>query len=128
MKEMEGKVRELSLHVYGCRVIQKAIETFDETIQLNIMKQLKDSVLECVKDQNGNHVVQKCIERVPPQHLQFIVDAYKGNVSIYYFSRNQFFNIILRLNFMGRFHLYRCNGKILGNIYVCTHQVLSFIP
>lgn len=81
MKEMEGKILELSLHVYGCRVIQKAIEVFDEAVQLNIMKELKDSVLECIMDQNGNHVVQKCIERVPPQHLQFIVDAYKGNVS-----------------------------------------------
>lgn len=81
MRQMKDRIRALSLHIYGCRVIQKAIETFDEETQLSIMRELESSVLECVKDQNGNHVVQKCIERVNPRHLQFIVDAYKGNVS-----------------------------------------------
>lgn len=33
-------------------------------------------VLKCVKDQNGNHVVQKVIERVDPSKLQFIIDAF----------------------------------------------------
>lgn len=29
-----------------------------------------------MKDQNGNHVVQKVIERVEPHKLQFIIDAF----------------------------------------------------
>ena len=33
-----------------------------------------------MKDQNGNHVVQKVIECVPPKHLNFIVDSFKGQV------------------------------------------------
>ena len=33
-------------------------------------------VLKCVKDQNGNHVVQKVIEKVKPERLQFIIDAF----------------------------------------------------
>ena len=37
-------------------------------------------MLKCVKDQNGNHVVQKCIETVEPSRLQFIIDAFKGQV------------------------------------------------
>ncbi len=45
------------------------------------MKELDGHVLKCVKDQNGNHVVQKCIECVEPKHLQFIIDAFKGQVS-----------------------------------------------
>ena len=28
----------------------------------------------------GNHVIQKCIEYVPPQHIQFIVDDFHGHV------------------------------------------------
>ena len=44
------------------------------------MKELDGHVLKCVKDQNGNHVVQKCIECVDPKHLQFIIDAFKGQV------------------------------------------------
>ena len=42
------------------------------------MRELNGHVLKCVKDQNGNHVVQKCIERVRPDVLQFIVDAFRG--------------------------------------------------
>ena len=44
------------------------------------MNELDSHVLKCVKDQNGNHVVQKCIECVDPKHLHFIIDAFKGQV------------------------------------------------
>ena len=37
-------------------------------------------MLKCVKDQNGNHVVQKCIECVDPYHLQFIIGSFRGQV------------------------------------------------
>lgn len=36
--------------------------------------------MRCVKDQNGNHVVQKAIERVPGQHIQFILDSFSTKV------------------------------------------------
>ncbi len=42
-------------------------------------------MLKCVKDQNGNHVVQKCIECVQPQALQFIIDAFQGQVRLFIF-------------------------------------------
>ena len=80
VKQIEGQVLTLSLQMYGCRVIQKAIESVNLETQISIMKELDGFVLKCVNDQNGNHVVQKCIEYVPPEHLQFIVDAFKGNV------------------------------------------------
>ena len=44
------------------------------------MKELEQHVLRCVKDQNGNHVVQKAIERVPAEHIQFIIKAFTGQV------------------------------------------------
>ncbi|KAL0620635.1 Pumilio-like protein 2 [Plecturocebus cupreus] len=47
-----------------------------------MVKELDGHVLKCVKDQNGNHVVQKCIECVQPQSLQFIIDAFKGQVFV----------------------------------------------
>ena len=43
--------------------------------------ELDGHVLKCVKDQNGNHVVQKCIECVNSMLLQFIIDAFRGQVS-----------------------------------------------
>lgn len=48
----------------------------------DIVRELDGHVLKCVKDQNGNHVVQKCIECVQPQALQFIIDAFQGQVRI----------------------------------------------
>ena len=36
-----------------------------------------------MKDQNGNHVIQKCIEVVDPLQLQFILDAFKDKVDVY---------------------------------------------
>ena len=50
-------------------------------MQVEILKELDGNVLKCVKDQNGNHVVQKCIECIDPIHLNFITDAFKGQVS-----------------------------------------------
>ena len=38
--------------------------------------------MKCVKDQNGNHVVQKCIETVDPTCLQFIIDSFRGQVRL----------------------------------------------
>lgn len=43
-------------------------------------QELDGHVKRCVRDQNGNHVIQKCIERVAPEHLAFVVAAFFGNV------------------------------------------------
>jgi mRNA-binding protein PUF3 len=48
--------------------------------QISLVKELQIDVLRCVKDQNGNHVIQKAIERVPQEHIQFIITAFKGQV------------------------------------------------
>lgn len=53
-------------------------------LQSEMVKELDGHVLKCVKDQNGNHVVQKCIECVQPQSLQFIIDAFKGQVRFFF--------------------------------------------
>lgn len=54
----------LALQMYGCRVIQKALESVDQDCQMEVINEISNHVLKCVKDQNGNHVVQKvsCLE------------------------------------------------------------------
>ncbi|XP_072884593.1 pumilio homolog 1 isoform X7 [Hemitrygon akajei] len=81
-QRIRGHVLSLALQMYGCRVIQKALESIppDQQIINEMVKELDGHVLKCVKDQNGNHVVQKCIECVQPQSLQFIIDAFQGQV------------------------------------------------
>jgi hypothetical protein len=34
----------------------------------------------CVEDANGNHVVQKIVEQVSSNKIQFIVDAFKTRI------------------------------------------------
>lgn len=70
----------LSLQMYGCRVVQKALEHVLSDQQATLVRELDGNVLKCVKDQNGNHVIQKAIERVPAHHIQFIIDAFHGQV------------------------------------------------
>ncbi|XP_073420585.1 pumilio homolog 1 isoform X5 [Dendrobates tinctorius] len=81
-ERIRGHVLSLALQMYGCRVIQKALEFIppDQQVINEMVRELDGHVLKCVKDQNGNHVVQKCIECVQPQSLQFIIDAFKSQV------------------------------------------------
>ena len=50
----------------------------DQKIQM--VKELDGHVMRCVRDQNGNHVVQKCIECVPEENIEFIISTFFGNV------------------------------------------------
>lgn len=96
--QMKGHILNLSLQMYGCRVVQKVsinarghdvmrVANRDQALehvlvdqQAALVKELDAQVLKCVKDQNGNHVIQKAIERVPPEHIQFIINAFTGQV------------------------------------------------
>ena len=76
-----GHVLPLALQMYGCRVIQKALDCISRERQIEMIRELDGHVIKCVKDQNGNHVVQKAIEGVNPGALQFIIGAFAGQVS-----------------------------------------------
>jgi hypothetical protein len=71
----------LSLHAFGCRVVQTAIATCTTRTAVLLVNELRDDVLRCVRDQNGNHVVQKTIEHVPVGDLGFVLSALVGNVN-----------------------------------------------
>lgn len=53
----------ISLNVHGTRAVQKLIESLRtrEEIQL-VVAALRPGFLELIKDPNGNHVVQKCLQ------------------------------------------------------------------
>lgn len=50
----------------------------DQKAQL--VQELDGHVMRCVRDQNGNHVIQKCIECVPTENIEFIISAFRGQV------------------------------------------------
>lgn len=65
----------LTLHVYGCRVIQKALEVLDMHRRIEIVRNLDAHVTRCIKDMNGNHVIQKAIRELDLDSIPFISKA-----------------------------------------------------
>lgn len=63
---LEVRTLQLSLHIYGCRVVQKALEVFDPERRLAIASILEPHTLRCVADQHANHVIQMCLQCVQP--------------------------------------------------------------
>ena len=77
---VQGHVLALSLQMYGCRVIQKSLEVLALEQQRMIVRELQGQVMRCVRDQNGNHVIQKSIERVKPTtEIQSIIEVRAGD-------------------------------------------------
>ncbi|KAJ7855440.1 armadillo-type protein [Mycena olivaceomarginata] len=77
---LAGDVFYLSCSLYGCRVVQKAIESILPEQQASFVRELEPPILECVKDSNGNHVIQKVIQRssgsqVLQQFLEHLPDV-----------------------------------------------------
>jgi pumilio RNA-binding family len=58
----------------------QALEVVEVDQQTQMVAELDCSVMKCVRDQNGNHVIQKCIECVPQDRIQFIISAFYGQV------------------------------------------------
>lgn len=81
-EQLQGIVLTLSQETYGCRVIQKALQLARET-QLQLAAELKDHVPTCIENMHGNHVIQKCIEQMPPDSVTFIIDAVNMKVDFW---------------------------------------------
>lgn len=66
----------LALQMYGCRVMQKALEVLEVDTQCSLISELDGNIMRCVRDQNGNHVVQKIIECVPTERIAGLIDNF----------------------------------------------------
>ena len=58
----------------------QATEVVDVDQKIKMVKELDGNIMRCVRDQNGNHVIQKCIECVPEDAIQFIVSTFYDQV------------------------------------------------
>lgn len=67
---------EIALNPHGTRALQKLIECINTEEEAKIIvESLRDSIVQLSKDLNGNHVVQKCLQKLHPTDFQFIFDA-----------------------------------------------------
>lgn len=66
----------IALNQHGTRALQKMIEFISTPGQINtIIEALRYQVVDLIQDLNGNHVIQKCLNKLSPQDAQFIFDA-----------------------------------------------------
>jgi len=60
----------------------QALEVINLEQKVQLVHELDGNVMRCVRDQNGNHVIQKCIESIPTKNIDFIISAFRGQVAI----------------------------------------------
>ncbi|SNX85912.1 related to PUF4 - member of the PUF protein family [Melanopsichium pennsylvanicum] len=66
----------ISLNMHGTRAVQKMIDFLSMPRQIHsIIVALSMNVVTLIKDLNGNHVVQKCLNRLGAEDNQFIYNA-----------------------------------------------------
>lgn len=76
-----GQVASLSMHPYGCRVIQRVLEHCTDELQSQfIVDEILDSVCTLAQDQYGNYVTQHVLERGKPQERSQIIKNLSGQV------------------------------------------------
>eukprot|EP00252_Welwitschia_mirabilis_P019721 TRINITY_DN4646_c0_g1_i4.p1 TRINITY_DN4646_c0_g1~~TRINITY_DN4646_c0_g1_i4.p1 ORF type:complete len:925 (-),score=199.35 TRINITY_DN4646_c0_g1_i4:717-3491(-) len=66
----------ISLNMHGTRAVQKLIEILQTPREVSmVISSLKSGVVTLIKDLNGNHVVQRCLQRLSSEDNKFLFDA-----------------------------------------------------
>ena len=63
---------DLSTRPYGCRVVQRALETLSYDHKSFLALSLEGSVESCAHNEHGNHVLQRCLLQLNAQDVAFI--------------------------------------------------------
>jgi len=75
----EAMVR-IALNQHGTRALQKMIEHVTTPVQIKlIIDALRHQVVELIQDLNGNHVIQKCLNKLSAADAHFIFEAVGKN-------------------------------------------------
>ncbi|KAL1877424.1 mRNA binding protein puf3 [Diaporthe australafricana] len=70
--KMQGNVVDLSMNIYGCCIL------VDQQIEL--VKELEPDIIRLMQGIHSNHVIQRVIQKLPRQHIDFVYDAVRGKV------------------------------------------------
>ncbi|GAA6057883.1 hypothetical protein JCM3770_001815 [Rhodotorula araucariae] len=76
IESISGELVSISLNMHGTRAVQKMIDFLSTQRQVqSLILALNLNVVTLIKDLNGNHVIQKCLNALPPEDNQFIYNA-----------------------------------------------------
>eukprot|EP01103_Thecamoeba_quadrilineata_P003287 TRINITY_DN1307_c0_g2_i1.p1 TRINITY_DN1307_c0_g2~~TRINITY_DN1307_c0_g2_i1.p1 ORF type:complete len:863 (+),score=120.19 TRINITY_DN1307_c0_g2_i1:34-2622(+) len=66
----------ISKNMHGTRAVQKLIEHLNSPDQIKlVIEALRAKVAQLIQDLNGNHVIQRCLNRLSSEDNQFVYDA-----------------------------------------------------
>jgi len=72
LAQLRGHVQEFSLDPAACRVVQKALSVADRSEAALLVTELHGFVRMAVSSPSGNHVIQKVVEVMPMNSVEFI--------------------------------------------------------
>lgn len=76
IRGVSNSLVKISKNIHGTRAVQKTIELVSSPNEVKVIREaLKGNVVSLIQDLNGNHVIQKCINKLEPNDNQFIYDA-----------------------------------------------------
>eukprot|EP00403_Amphidinium_massartii_P018153 CAMPEP_0178428648 /NCGR_PEP_ID=MMETSP0689_2-20121128/30388_1 /TAXON_ID=160604 /ORGANISM="Amphidinium massartii, Strain CS-259" /LENGTH=1091 /DNA_ID=CAMNT_0020050431 /DNA_START=229 /DNA_END=3500 /DNA_ORIENTATION=- len=76
LEKVAGELVHVCMDMHGARAVQKLVDTVSGTpLVPRLVAALDGSVVLLTKDPNGNHVVQRCLESLPPEAHGFIFRA-----------------------------------------------------
>ncbi|KAK0547853.1 hypothetical protein OC845_003875 [Tilletia horrida] len=76
VESVANELVSISLNMHGTRAVQKTIDYLSTQRQISsIIRALSMNVVTLIKDLNGNHVIQKCLNRLNSEDNQFIYNA-----------------------------------------------------
>ncbi|XP_039130111.1 pumilio homolog 12-like isoform X2 [Dioscorea cayenensis subsp. rotundata] len=71
-----GELFRISCDMHGTRAVQRVIETVQTAEQYSmIVSSLKPFVVALIKNVNGNHVAQRCLQHFPVEYSEFVIGA-----------------------------------------------------
>ncbi|RLV91276.1 mRNA-binding protein PUF3 [Spathaspora sp. JA1] len=85
---LNDHIYQLSIHPYGCRVIQRLLEFSNLKDQREILDQLNKYIFYLIQDQYGNYVIQHILEHGNEQERNEILKVVQGSVVT--FSKHKF--------------------------------------
>lgn len=97
----------------------QALEVIELNQKTQLVFELDGHVLRCVRDQNGNHVIQKCIECVPTERIGFIISAFRGHVAT--LSMHPYGCRVIQV-----ITAFYCSSSVSYHVLVLHTKVLSF--
>ncbi|PIA54012.1 hypothetical protein AQUCO_00900530v1 [Aquilegia coerulea] len=77
-----GDLVRISLDMHGTRAVQKVIETLRTPEQFSmVVSSLKPGIVNLMKDTNGNHVAQRCLQHLLPECKEYLFEDAIGHCS-----------------------------------------------